>query len=223
MREPWRNAFAHLERFIGWEEVAARYGDLEIVRQIGKRQVGVLTQMLKNGINAPLSSSAGRLFDAVAATLGVCPETTSYEGQAAIELEALAGRGAREAGAGYPIDIDASSPRIIGWASLWRALLDDLHTGVAREVIAARFHKGLAASLARLAVELARHQRFERIVLSGGVMQNRLLLEGIARAVRESGLEVLSPRRIPANDGGISLGQAVIAAARAVPPADGGD
>ena len=214
MREPWRNAFAHLERIVGWHEVAARHPDLEIVRLLRDKQVGVLAQMMKSGINAPLSSSAGRVFDAVAATLGVCAQATSYEGQAAIELEALAERGAADAGEGYFIDVSEGSPCIIGWGSLWRALLEDLARGTAREVIAARFHNGLASGLARLGIALARRHGFKRAVLSGGVFQNRMLLQGAAKALRDGGLEVSAPRRVPANDGGIALGQAVIAAAR---------
>lgn len=222
MREPWRNAFAHLERCIGWAEIAARHPDLEIVRRVRERQVGVLSQMLKSGLNAPLSSSAGRLFDAVAATLGVCTEAVSYEGQAAVELEVLAQRGLDEAGDGYPVDVEAGSPRVLSWAALWRALMDDLSAGVPREVIAARFHRGLAAGIAELAIEIARRRGIEHVVLSGGVMQNRLLVGELAQRLRAAGLVVLLPQRVPANDGGIALGQAVIAAARALLPQHGG-
>lgn len=216
MREPWRNAFAHLERFIGWDEVAARFPDLEIVRHVGAQRAGVLRKMLNSGINAPLSSSAGRLFDAVAATLGVCTAGVSYEGQAAIKLEVLAEGGLQEAGAGYHVDIEGSSPQVIGWAALWRALLDDVAAGVSREVIAARFHIGLADGTARLGLDIARRRRIRRVVLSGGTMQNRLLLAETTRRLRAGGVDVLTPQRVPANDGGIALGQAVIAAARAI-------
>jgi len=216
IREPWRNAFAHIERFVGWNNVARRHATLEIVRRIEQRPVGVLRQMLESGINAPLSTSAGRLFDAVAATLGVTPDAISYEGQAAIELEVLAGRAAHDIGAGYRVDFEEGAPGVVGWGSLWHALLDDLSVGTPREVIAARFHQGLADGLARLGIDLAQRHGFKRVVLSGGVMQNRLLLEGLAKALRASGLEVLTARRIPANDGGIALGQAVIAAARSI-------
>ncbi len=213
MREPWRNAFAHLDCFVGWREVAERYPHLDIVRRLSAKPLGPLQRMLETGLNASLSSSAGRLFDAVAATLGVCPETTSYEGQAAIELEALAQRGAR--GAGYPIDIGEGVPITLGWGSLWRAVLEDLDRDTPREVIAARFHAGLAAGLARLGSELAARHGLKRVVLSGGVFQNRMLMQGVAKALRKSGLDVLTPARVPANDGGIALGQAVVAAARA--------
>lgn len=216
MREPWRNAFAHLHRFIGWSEVTARYADLDIVRRLAAKPLAPLERMLETGLNAPPSSSAGRLFDAVAAALGVCAEVASYEGQAAIELEALAERGRDEAGDGYPVDVSEGALLTMGWASLWRALLDDLASGTPREVIAARFHAGLAAGLARLGGKLAKRHGLKRAVLSGGVFQNRLLLQGVAKGLRNSGLDVLTPQRVPANDGGIALGQAVIAAARAV-------
>ena len=215
MREPWRNAFAHLERSIGWDEIAARHADLDIVRCVSERQVGLLSQMLKSGLNAPLSSSAGRLFDAVAATLGVCSKAVSYEGQAAIELEVLAQRGLSAAGEGYRVNVDAGAPRVLSWGALWRALIHDLSTGVPREIIAARFHLGLAAGLADLAAEIARTQTIDRVVLSGGVMQNRLLASELAQRLRAAGVSVLLPQRVPANDGGIALGQTVIAAARA--------
>jgi hydrogenase maturation protein HypF len=216
MREPWRNALAHFDRFIGWNEVVARYPDLDIVRQLAGKPLAPLKKMLETGLNAPPSSSAGRLFDAVAATLGVCAEATSYEGQAAIELEALAQRGQDAAGEGYPIDVTEGAPIVIGWGPLWRALLEDLARGTPRAVIAARFHAGLASGLARIGVHLAARCGLERAVLSGGVFQNRILLQGVARALRKSGIDVLTPQRVPANDGGIALGQAVIAAARAV-------
>jgi hydrogenase maturation protein HypF len=214
MREPWRNAFAHLSRAIGWTSVAARYPDLDIVKLLSGKPVAVLEKMMESGVNAQPASSAGRLFDAVAATLGVCAETTSYEGQAAIELEALAERGQREAGDGYPVGIGEGTPRTIGWGALWRALLEDLSRRTPREVIAARFHAGLATALGRLGTELASSRGLRTVVLSGGVFQNRMLMQGVAKELRKSDLDVLTPVEVPANDGGIALGQAVIAAAR---------
>lgn len=216
MHEPWRNAFAHLERAVGWREVARRYPQLDIIKLVSTKPISVLEQMMTSGINAPPASSAGRLFDAVAAVLGVCPEATSYEGQAAIELEVLAQQAGADDGEGYPIDIEEGAPIVLGWASLWRALLDDLARGTPRERVALRFHAGLAASLAGLVGDLARRHETSRVVLSGGVLQNRMLLAGLTKSLRKSGLDVLTPRRLPANDGGVALGQAVIAAARAL-------
>jgi hydrogenase maturation protein HypF len=215
MREPWRNAFAHLDRFIGWGAVVQRYPNLDIVRRLAAKPLAPLQRMLETGLNAPLSSSAGRLFDAVAATLGLCADATSYEGQAAIELEVLAERGQGDASDGYPVNIGEGAPIRIGWEALWPALLEDLEHGTPREVIAARFHAGLAAGLAQIGAELAARHGLKRAVLSGGVFQNRMLLQGVAEALRSLGLDVLTPRRVPPNDGGIALGQAVIVAARA--------
>jgi hydrogenase maturation protein HypF len=144
----------------------------------------------------------------------VCAETTSYEGQAAIELEALAKGALDSAGDGYPCNVCGGAPLLIGWRSLWAALLDDLARGTAREIVAARFHNGLVAAVSGVARSLAVRHKVETVVLSGGVFQNRIVLEGVAQALRDAGLIVLTSRRFPANDGGISLGQAVIAAAR---------
>lgn len=216
MREPWRNTFAHLSQFIGWDEVARRYPDLEIVQRLAAKPVAQLKRMLDLGLNAPRSSSAGRLFDAVAAALDICPERTSYEGQAAIELEVLATSIFDVAGEGYLCAVSGDAPLILDWRELWTALLDDLARGTAREIVAGRFHKGLIDALGGVVCDLASRHGPQTAVLSGGVFQNRLLLEEVARVLREAGLTVLTPRQVPANDGGISLGQAAIAAARAI-------
>ncbi|AGK57356.1 (NiFe) hydrogenase maturation protein HypF [Hyphomicrobium denitrificans 1NES1] len=216
MREPWRNAFAHIEQVMGWERVAERYPDFAITRLLREKPVDQLRRMIATKLNSPLSSSAGRVFDAVAAVLGVYAEATSYEGQAAIEIEALAERGLGSAGDGYPCDIEEGAPLLIGWRAMWTALLRDLADGTAREIIAARFHIGLAKAVGRAACQLAARHGVETVALSGGVFQNRILLGAVAQLLRDAGLLVLKPRRFPANDGGLSLGQAVIAAAREI-------
>jgi hydrogenase maturation protein HypF len=215
-REPWRNAFAHLARFIGWEEVCSRYPDLAITRQLAAKPVATLQTMMQSGLNAPPASSAGRLFDAVAAVLGVTPEACSYEGQAAIALEALAASVHAEPGADYAGEIVSGPIELVSWTPMWRNLLDDLARGVAASRIAARFHAGLASTLAFLAARLAGRRGIGTVVLGGGVFQNRLLLEAVTADLEARGLRVLSPRLLPANDGGISLGQGAIAAARAL-------
>jgi hydrogenase maturation protein HypF len=120
------------------------------------------------------------------------------------------------AGEGYPCDVSGGALLRFGWGPLWMAILDDLSRGAAREIAAARFHKGLISALSRVAGDLASRHGPRTVVLSGGVFQNRLLLEGVSRTLREAGLTVLTPRRVPANDGGIALGQAVIAAASTI-------
>jgi hydrogenase maturation protein HypF len=215
-REPWRNAFAHLSQFIGWDDVCRQYPDLAIVRQLAAKPVGTLRAMMASGLNAPPASSAGRLFDAVAAALGISPEACVYEGQAAIALEALAATALGESGDGYMGAIVAGPIEMISWAMMWRTLLADLARGVETARIAARFHAGLALTLASTVRRFAGDRGVSTVVLGGGVFQNRLLLEAVTFNLDAHGLMVLSPRLLPANDGGISLGQATIAAARAL-------
>lgn len=223
--EPWRNTYAHLATHLGWEVFDTTYGGLELAAYLRTKPLAVLETMLAKGLNAPPSSSCGRLFDAVAGALGVAREGMSYEGEAAIELEALAagaGHGADDAA--YPFAIDtAREPWLLDPAPMWRALLDDLVAGVDRGVIAARFHAGLGEAVAVLAARLAARHDVSAVALSGGVMQNRTLFEDVARRLEGVGLEVLAHERVPANDGGLALGQAVVAAARGLAPAGGAD
>jgi hydrogenase maturation protein HypF len=152
---------------------------------------------------APVTTSAGRLFDAAAALCGVRHETT-YEGQAAIELEAACDP--REAGA---YEIESLDPR-----PALDALAADLRHGTPVAIAGARFHNAVADATAHACVEAASSRATEIVVLSGGVFQNRLLLGRTARGLTDAGLRVLVPERLPPNDGGISYGQAAVAAAR---------
>jgi len=212
--EPWRNLLAQIEASLGWEAFQALWPTLEVTRRLAERPLGVLRTMLERGLNSPLSSSAGRLCDAVAAALGLSGETITYEGQAAIELEALAVTAMADAGPGYPFDVSASrSCRVLNPAPLWPALFADLEAGTSPGRIAARFHLGLCDALASLAGQIAAEEGVDRVALSGGVFQNRLILEGLCERLRASGLSPLTHHRVPANDGGLSLGQAAVAAA----------
>lgn len=214
MREPWRNTFAQLNGTLGWTRVASDYADLEIVRYLNDKPLAILQAMAGKGINSPLTSSCGRLFDAVAAALGVCRDGVSHEGQAAMELESLAtAEFQREARRGYPCDLVEAGVRILGWRHLWEALLQDLRQGTQAAVIAARFHQGLVMAVAGLALALCREHDLDTVVLGGGVFQNRLLLEGISARLRSADVHVLAPEGVPANDGGLALGQTAIAAA----------
>jgi len=217
MREPWRNTWAHLVCAFGWERVRDRYPELDIVRFLESRPLQILSRMAETEINSPPASSCGRLFDAVAAALGVCRESAAHEGQAAIELEALAAREFRaQQQSAYPHEVREEGMRTLCWSPLWEALLEDLRRGVAPAVIAARFHQGLVCAVAANAEALCRLHALDTVVLGGGVFQNRLLLEGVAQSLRGAGLELLSPVAMPANDGGLSLGQAAVAAARLI-------
>ncbi len=212
MREPWRNTWAHLDAALGWADVLSKYGDLEIIRWLASQPVDTFATMRARGLNSPPASSAGRLFDAVAGFLGYCRERMSHEAEAAMALEAAALR-AGDVGAGYTADLRLEGNKaVLGWASMWQGILTDTRQGVAGETIAARFHAGLASSIVNLALRLAAQHDLQTAVLSGGVFQNRVLLEAVTAGLESASLRVLLPGRYPANDGGLSLGQAVVAA-----------
>lgn len=188
VREPWRTAAAHLERAqrpVPWERWS-------LVRQ-------------SLAVNAPPSSGAGRLLDAVAALLGV-REAITYEGQAAIELEHLAGE---LPAAAYGCE---TSGGVIRGSDLVRAAHDDLAAGRPPAEIAAAVHEGLAAAFASAAGVAG--EPGSTVALSGGCLQNRRLARSLRARLEAAGLHVLEHRRVPANDGGVAYGQAVIAASR---------
>ena len=215
MVEPWRNTFAQLHGTLGWDRVSANYATLDIIQFLNSKPVANLQTMAEKGLNSPMSSSCGRLFDAVAAAIGVCRDRVMHEGQAAIELESLAAKefGAQEHHA-YPFDYVKGSPGVLAWDSLWEAILQDIKRGIEPAIISARFHQGLAMAVAQTACDLCDREKLKVVVLSGGVFQNKLLLERVSERLSAADLRVLSPVQFPANDGGLALGQAAIAAAR---------
>ena len=177
--------------------------DAEPLPGIVPERWDAVAEMARTGFSAPLTSSMGRLFDAVAALAGV-RTVNVYEGQAAIELEALAAPGDHGAYAfAAPLD-----PRpALG------ELLADLAAGVAVGVVSARFHSAVARATAAACADAASRAGLDVVALSGGVFQNRRLLVETASHVEALGLRVLVPERLPPNDGGIAYGQAAIAAA----------
>lgn len=204
-REPWRIALAYLERAgIAWGD------DLPPVCAGNEQARHVLRQQIDHRINAPLTSSMGRLFDAAAALAGV-RQFVNYEAQAAIEFEALAQEA--EAGA-YEFEI-ANAGHEIDPSPLMRAIAADVRVGVPKGVIAARFHNGVARMVDRVCRNLRQEFDLNEIALSGGVWQNVTLLGKTLRLLRASGFRIYIHRFVPANDGGIALGQAVIASQRA--------
>jgi hydrogenase maturation protein HypF len=221
--EPWRNLYAHLVGGMGWAELTGSFGALELTRSLAARPRALLDQALASPQLSPRASSCGRLFDAVAAALGLHRDRLEFEGQAAMALEqAVTPEALAEAAAGeiYPMAILQPAGGVLPCVEpigLFRALLADLRDGVAPALLAARFHVALADVVVRLAGEIrARSPGVDTVVLSGGCWQNRVLLELAASRLRGAGLRVLVPRAIPANDGGVALGQAVIAAARSL-------
>ncbi|WP_296808108.1 carbamoyltransferase HypF [Thiocapsa sp.] len=213
--EPWRNLYAHLESAGGWAAWRARFAGLEPIERLDAKPLAILSTLIARGLNAPLSSSTGRLFDAVAAGLGVGGEVLTYEGQAAIALESLAADAMDRVGDGYPFGRSTGpTGEVLDPAPLWDHLLADLSRGRPPEEIAAAFHVGLATALGTLALDLASRHGVPTVALSGGVFQNRLLLESVTSGLQAAGLRVLLQRQVPANDGGISLGQATVGAAQ---------
>ena len=223
MREPWRNTYAHVMAEMGWARFAMNYHELPLYHSLEQKPRAVLDQMLRKNVNSPLASSCGRLFDAVAAAMGVCQDHILYEGQAAMELEALVDHVTLEQESetlAYPFAIPrlhGSELRYIEPLAMWEALLGDLVLQTPRPVMAARFHKGLAnviCSMVKMCSQDSKGQRFLHMVaLSGGVFQNTILFELVHQQLCNEGFTVLSHRVVPMNDGGLALGQAVVAAA----------
>jgi hydrogenase maturation protein HypF len=167
--------------------------------------------MAARGVNAPLTSSAGRLFDAVAALLGV-RDTINYEGQAAIELEQVTD--VRERGSYQATITSHASELAVAGADLVSAAAEDLAAGVPVPIIAARFHNGVAAAVLSVCAQIRERTGLSVVALSGGVFQNLLLTRQVMSGLTDEGFRVLVHSRVPCNDGGISLGQAAVAAAR---------
>ena len=214
-REPWRNALAHIEAALGLAAAREAYPDQPILRFLAEKPVANLGRLMASG-TAPRASSMGRLFDAVAAALGLCVDRQDYEGEAASLLEAVALPAFADAVA-YPIAVSSAEPLVISWAPLWHGILRDLAAGVPAATIAAGFHHCVIAALSAAAVRIAATHGATAVALSGGSFHNRLLLEGVVAALAASGLEVLTHAAVPAGDGGIALGQAAVAAASYAP------
>ncbi len=207
VREPWRMAVSYLVQHFGRDFLDL---PLDFVKRLDPQRAKVLLRMIERGVNCPLTSSCGRLFDAVSALVGIRQET-SYEAQAAIELEMSLETDMEEEA--YPLDLVADEESWqIQTRPLFEALVADLRRGVPVGIISARFHRGLVESLARLAEHMRERTLVSRICLSGGSFQNLHLFEGLKGRLRASGFEVFAHAEVPTGDGGLSLGQALVAA-----------
>jgi hydrogenase maturation protein HypF len=232
VREPWRNLYAHL--------IAA---GLE-----PEKRHTLLDAMIRGGVNSPMASSCGRLFDAMAAALGICRDRQSHEGEAASRLEALVCQRAlheEDDALAYPFALHrhSSFPRkresseatrgsavldsrlrgndeeeqpCVDPRPMWHAVQDDLRRHTPPGVIVARFHKGLAIAVTAMTRALATSTDFDTVALSGGCFQNAVLFEQTDHRLRDAGFSVLTHSMVPANDGGLALGQAAVAAARLI-------
>lgn len=217
--EPWRMAFAYLRQDLDWASISQQYSSLDFFRHASENNLDTLAKMMDKKINSPLTSSCGRLFDAVSAIMGLRQEI-SYEGQAAIELENTLDMNASESEIkGYSFSIKKScgnEPAVIQTGSLWQALLGDLAEGCPHSVISARFHHGLVDIIMAMIEHLTEHYDNpweNRVALSGGVFQNVFLSKALEQRLETSGYQVFTHHNVPPNDGGLALGQAAIATA----------
>jgi hydrogenase maturation protein HypF len=199
---PYRTALAHLwAAGVDWDE------DLPSVAAASPEERTILVQQLERRVNTVQTSSSGRLFDAVSSLAGVRQEI-NYEAQAAIELETLVNEDVNEV---YEFALE----KAIDSAPLIRAVVSDVKSGVPSGVIAAKFHNGMAAMIHDVCVYVREESDLNEVVLSGGVFQNVALLERVLPLLRTSGFTVYTHHLVPPNDGGLSLGQAMIAAVKA--------
>ncbi len=224
VREPWRNLYAHLSGAFDRVEFERKFAQLSVFGGLAERRRATLDAMIRNGVNSPKASSCGRLFDAVAAALDICPERQSYEGEAAVRLEAivstdtLKNEGDNRSYIFEVARLSTEQPYYLEPMTMWSALLADLNSKTPIPVIAARFHKGLAMGIGAMAQLLASKDSggarlFDTVALSGGCFQNHILFEEVVHRLRKLDFTVLTQVEIPMNDGGLSLGQATIGAA----------
>ena len=208
IRQPWRMALAQLVRLYGEEEAIQL--PLAVVRQAGERNAKLIARLIEHNLNTPPTSSSGRLFDAVAALVGVPgTERTTYEGQAAVELE-LAAEGPTSHG--YPFRLRAENG---GWVvqthEIIRGVVEDLLSGRGVSEISSRFHRTMAEVVVAGCERIREAGRQTKVALSGGTFQNMLLLSQAVGLLEDRKFEVYRHRRVPPNDGGLALGQAILA------------
>ncbi len=206
-RQPWRMSVSYLLHVLGPDVGLAQAHAL--IKEVPSADLEAVFAIATKRINCPMTSGLGRLFDAVSAMLGICLYNT-YDAQAAIELEYMAGTTPSKSS--YLMDLDTASPICILKAGpMIRQIIDDINSGVAREEIAARFHLTIIDALYRAADRTAERTGIKTVVLGGGVFHNDILLSGLHQKLRQGGYDVYFNRRLPINDGAISFGQAVVA------------
>jgi len=203
IREPWRMALSLLYQAFGKDLFDL---PIEFVKRLDRLKAGNILTMIERKINCPLTSSCGRLFDGIAALVGV-RDRVSYKGQAAIELE-------MEMGAGeglYPVTVPERGECIIPQNPIIHGVISDLRQGVDRGTIIKKFHNTLVTVFADVCLKLRKERGLNRVCLSGGVFQNIYLLENLEKALLARGFEVYTQSMVPPNDGGVALGQVIVA------------
>lgn len=204
IKEPWRMAVSYLYDAFGHEFKNLR---LPVLNIFDEKKIKIIEEMIEQKINSPDTSSLGRLFDAIAAICGI-RNTVHFEGQAAVELEMAAGEKTDKI---YDYEWTSGDVYRVLPGPVIRGVVKDMENGVHISEISSKFHQTLVRLFSDLCETIRKETKLKRIVLSGGVFQNSLLLTGISEALEKKDFKVFTHRLVPANDGGISLGQAVIA------------
>jgi hydrogenase maturation protein HypF len=205
IERPYRMAISYVLTLLGKDALTT---DLAFLKEVSNQELELIKKQLEKGINSPLTSSCGRLFDAVSALIGIRGKI-DYEAQAAIEMEMAVDESERGS---YPFAIvEQNGVNIVYLKELFGGVIKDLKSGVSQARIAMKFHRTMAEMVVQMCQRLAKMSSINKVALSGGVFQNRLLLRLTAAALEEAGFEVLTHSKVPTNDGGVSLGQAVIA------------
>ncbi len=204
IKEPWRMAISYLYRTYGKDLFNLK---LPLIQRIEENKIRIIVEMIEKKVNSPETSSLGRLFDGVAAIAGI-RQKTAYEGQAAMELEMAAGSPGDEI---YEYDLRSETVLKIEPQPIIEGIVKDIEKGVAVSRISAKFHATLIHLFLQVCERLKEETRIKRVALSGGVFQNSILLAGLKKSLEKQGFVVLTHEKVPTNDGGIALGQAVIA------------
>jgi hydrogenase maturation protein HypF len=204
IKEPWRMAMVYLSEAFGDEAIHLR---IDLMKRIDFQKWDILKRAIEKKINTLWTSSMGRFFDAISSLLSI-RDKVQYEGQAAIELEMIADKEIRET---YPFYlIKEESPFAIDSTEVIRGVVGDLTEGVSNSKISGKFHRTIAHMIIETCEVMRSSESLNRVVLSGGVFQNIFLLSLVTEGLKRSGFNVYTHHLVPANDGGISLGQAVI-------------
>ena len=199
VEEPWRMALSYLYKYFG---DTIDYESIPVFRSVDKQRLTLVKEMIQKAINCPLSSGAGRLFDAVSALLGICP-LTSFDAEAPMRLESAINS---ETDLYYPF----STGRSVVFAETFKAIIADMqHSDVS--LISAKFHNTVAQAILSVSESIRKETSLEKVVLSGGVFQNKYLLEKTIQKLTQNMFKVFTNHQVPVNDGGISLGQLVVA------------
>ncbi len=212
--EPWRNLFSQLYTFNLLDDDLVKNNSLLVFQKLSNKPIDVIKNMISKQINTPYTSSCGRLFDAVAAVLDICFDKISFEGQAAIQLESIVSTEELSSLKPYPYDLEHTSIIELNFKKMWQNIFSDLLNNQPPSSISTRFHKMMANAICDVVLKIKNQSSISTVALSGGVFQNQILFKLCVNQLTEYGFQVLYHKQVPTNDGGISLGQAVIAAAQ---------